>query len=165
MNIRKPAILLPGTLVTGFYIASIALMFGLSLSETAKADLLIDCSTEGELQIALSMLEFKKSTVAGNLGNKLTDGFDKVEPPMYKYCDGAQKLKDFQTTLDNLFAAGPIKAKVSDPTGGEVRACLDTGTNAFIAEWTGLAGGICEPKEPKPAPPRGPKAAKKPALW
>lgn len=165
MNIRKSAILLPGTLVTRFYIASIALMFGLSLSETAKADLEIDCSTEGELQMALSMLEFKKSTVAGNLGNKLTDGFDKAGYPTYKFCDGAQKLKDFRITLDNLFAAGPIKEKVTDPTGGEVRACLNTGTDTFISDWTEAAGGNCEPKDPKPTPPRGPKDKKEPALW
>jgi hypothetical protein len=135
-------------------------MFGLLLSGAAKADLTIDCSTEGELQMALSMLEFKKADDAANLGDKLTLGFDKAEE--YKFCDAAQKLKDFRIKLDQLFDAGPIKAKVTDPTGGEVRACLNAGTDAFIALWTEAAGGVCEPKT---APPRGQKSVKEPALW
>jgi len=167
MNIRKSATPLLVAFMTPFYITSIALIFALLSGGTAKADdLTIDCSTEGELQMALSMLLFKKGPeVAENLGNKLTNGFDKVEPPMYKYCDGAQKLKDFRITLDKLFAADPIKEKVIDTTGGEARDCLNTGTDNFIAEWTylaHLAGDVCEPKFTRP---RGPKTKEEPPLW
>jgi hypothetical protein len=131
------------------YAVSIALLIGLLLSGAANADYLVDCGTEEGLAHALSLLVFKNTKDLVGLEGKLTLAFDKADEG--KYCDGAQKLKDFRAKMDQL--VGSRKTKVVEVHDGTL-ACLETGTRHFIDQWTKAVGGQCE-SEGKP--PKGPR--------
>jgi len=113
-------------------------------------DMVIDCATEKGLQDALSLLDFTNNKDYQGLSDKLSLAFDKAEDQA-KYCDGVQKLTDFQNKLSTL--ANATKPKVtSDPP--ELMACLFEGTQYYIVSWEGLNGSECGDKQTGP---RGPK--------
>lgn len=132
------------------YAVSIALLVGLLLSGAANADYLVDCGTEVGLKEALKLLVFTNTKDLVGLEGKLTLAFDKADGEG-KYCDGVQKLKDFSAKMDQLVSSR--KTKVVEVHDGTL-ACLETGTQHFIDEWTKAAGGQCEPKS---KPPKGPR--------